>query len=186
MINHTDDKRGQANGATPTGTAEEHELILGGALGTLTRVLAYIGGLFLIVAVVLTVVSVAGRYLFGAPVPGDYELVEITCAIGVFLFFPYTHAISGNIAAEFFTSGLSARRREFLDLFSDAVFMLVALVLTWRISLGLIDKFETGETSILVRVPLWWPYGVAVASMALLTLVCLMRTVVRLGALRRW
>ena len=180
------DNGGRAEGAAPVGDAAEHELHLGGALGALTRVLAYIGGLFLTAAVVLTVVSVTGRYGFGAPVPGDYDLVEITCAIGLFLFFPYTHAISGNIAAEFFTSGLSARRREFLDLVSDVVFMLVALVLTWRISLGLIDKFETGETSILVRVPLWWPYGVAVASMALLTVVCLMRTVVRFGALRRW
>lgn len=165
--------------------AYEAEFVLGGALGTFTRGLAYVGGLFLLIATVITLVSVIGRYVFGQPVPGDYELVELTCAVGIFLFFPFTHAVGGNITAEFFTAGLSARRRRFLDIGNDFIFALVALLLTWRLSEGLLGKFDSGETTILIRIPLWWGYSVAVASMLLLTIVCLMRMIAGIGALRR-
>lgn len=163
----------------------EEEIAIGGRLGAVMRGLALVGGAFLLVAIVITLVSVAGRYAFGAPVPGDYELVELTCAIGIFLFFPYTHSVSGNITADFFTAGLSVRKRRLLDVGNDLIFALVAMVLTWRLSEGLLEKFANGETSILIRIPLWWAYSVAVASMALLTVVCLARVVVRLGSLRR-
>lgn len=163
----------------------ETELAIGGVLGALTRGLAFVGGVFLVFAIAITLVSVGGRYLFGVPVPGDYELVELTCAIGVFLFFPYTHSVSGNITAEFFTAGLSALKRRLLDIANDLIFALVAMVLTWRLSEGLVEKFATGETSILIRIPLWWAYSVAVASMVLLSVVCLARVVVGMGSLRR-
>ncbi len=163
----------------------QNEIAIGGRLGAMMRGLALAGGAFLLIAIVITLVSVAGRYAFGAPVPGDYELVELTCAVGVFLFFPYTHSVSGNITAEFFTAGLSARKRRLLDVGNDLVFVLVAAMLTWRLSEGLLEKFTNGETSILIRIPLWWAYGVAVASMALLTVVCLARVVVGIGSLRR-
>ena len=165
--------------------AFEETFALGGVLGALTRGLAFVGGLFLLATIVITLVSVTGRYAFGAPVPGDYELVEITCAIGVFLFFPYTQAIGGNIVAEFFTAGLPALGRRLLDVVNDVVFALVAMTLTWRLYGGLVDKYTTGETSILIGIPLWWAYCVAVASMALLSVVCWARAAVGAGAMRR-
>ena len=137
------------------------------------------------VAIVLTLISVIGRYGFSQPLPGDYEIVEIVCAIGVFLFFPYTHISNSNITAEFFTSGLSERSKCILDVFHDVIFALVAALLTWRVGSGLAEKFSNGETSILVGIPLWWAYSFAVLSMALLTMVCLWRIANGIGALRR-
>jgi TRAP-type C4-dicarboxylate transport system permease small subunit len=153
------------------------------ALQALTRALALTGGIFLVAAAALTVASVIGRYGFGAPVPGDYELVEIACAVGVFLFFPYTHAEGGNITAEFFTARLPERGKRLLDIGNDAVFAVVALVLTWRLAAAFLEKYASGESSILIGIPAWWSYGVAVLSMALLTLVCMMR--VAAGVSRR-
>jgi TRAP-type C4-dicarboxylate transport system permease small subunit len=146
-------------------------------LEIITRALAFFGGALLVMAIVITLVSVIGRYGFGQPVPGDYELIEITCAIGVFLFFPYTHAVNGNISAEFFTAGLSARWQRILDTGNEVIFTAVAMLLTWRLSHGLMDKFATGETTILIRIPMWWAYSVAVLAMFLLTIVCLMRVI---------
>jgi len=158
---------------------------VGGTVERVTRWLAFVGGGLLLVAVVLTLVSVGGRYGFSRPLPGDYEIVELICAIGVFLFFPFTHATNSNITAEFFTSGLSDRTKCLLDLFHDVVFALVAALLTWRLSSGLVDKFANGETSILVGIPLWWAYSFAVLSMTLLAIVCLWRIVNGIGALRQ-
>ena len=184
-MSHGVDDGGRAESPASYGGVHENEIVLRGAMGALTRVLAIVGGLFLLLAIVITLVSVIGRYGFGVPVPGDYEIVEITCAVGVFLFFPFTHAVNGNITADFFTSGLSRRKQRLLDIINDVVFALVAALLTWRLFEGLAEKFASGETTILIRIPLWWAYSIAVMSMLLLTLVCLMRIAAGIGALRR-
>jgi TRAP-type C4-dicarboxylate transport system permease small subunit len=169
----------------PPADAHGNGLVLGGALGRLTRSLALVGGGLLLIAVAITIVSVIGRYAFAKPVPGDYELIEIICAIAIFLFFPYTQATDSNISAKFFTSGLSQRHQRVLDVINDVIFALVAALLTWRLTHGLENKFSTGETTILVRVPIWWAYVVAVLSMALLTVVCVFRVAIGIGTLRR-
>src|SRR5690606_23809987 len=110
------DDGGRTQPSASFGHGHDTEIVLGGAIGTLTRGVARAGGLFLLLAVIISLAGVIGRYAFREPVPGDYELVELTCAVGVFLFFPFTHAVSGNIAADFFTAGLSERRKRLLDL----------------------------------------------------------------------
>jgi TRAP-type C4-dicarboxylate transport system permease small subunit len=174
----------EPDSAPPAG-AHGNGLVLGGALGRLTRSLALVGGGLLLIAVAITIVSVVGRYAFAKPVPGDYELIEIICAIAIFLFFPYTHATDSNISAKFFTSGLSQRHQRILDVSNDVIFALIAALLTWRLAHGLENKLSTGETTILVRVPIWWAYVVAVLSMALLTVVCVFRVAIGIGTLRR-
>lgn len=154
-------------------------------LASLSRALALIGGGFLLVAIGITLTSVIGRYGFSQPVPGDYELVEITCAVGTFLFFPYTQAMNGNITAEFFTTGLPVRWRRVLDIVHDIIFAAVAALLAWRLGLGLMDKFQSGDSSMMIHIPLWWAYSVAVAAMALLAIVCALRAVEGIRMLRR-
>jgi TRAP-type C4-dicarboxylate transport system permease small subunit len=165
--------------------ALEHGASVGGAIERLTGWLALVGGALLLFTIGITLVSVAGRYLLGKPVPGDYELVELTCGVAIFLFFPYTHATGANISALFFTSGLPLRLQRGLDLVHDVVFALVAAMLTWRLTAGLLEKYAAGESSMLIRIPLWWAFSFAVASMALLTIVCLARIAVGFKALRR-
>ncbi len=157
----------------------------GGLLQRLTRFLALIGGALLLVAVAISIVSIGGRYAFSAPVPGDYELVELICAVAVFLFFPYTHSIGGNLTAEFFTSGLPRRWQAALDVVHDFIFALIAGLLAWRLGAGMVDKFHNGDMSLLIQIPLWWPYTVAVLCMWLLCVVSLLRVVAGIGAVRR-
>ena len=59
--------------------------------GTLSRALhlaatgvALIGGAILFALTLLTVISVAGRAMFSAPIPGDFELVEVGMAVAIF------------------------------------------------------------------------------------------------------
>jgi TRAP-type C4-dicarboxylate transport system permease small subunit len=150
----------------------------------IARWLALAGGVLLVVAVAVTVVSVIGRYALSQPVPGDYELVEMICAVGVFLFLPYTHAVGGNIGADFFTSGLPRRWQRRLDLVHDLVFSIVALLLTWRVGAGFAGKFSSGEVSILIGIPIWWAFGFACLSMALLASVCIWRVARTIRELR--
>lgn len=57
-------------------------------LERLARTVALAGGLLLVGVMGLAVVSVLGCFLFGAPVPGDYEITELACGIVAFAFFP--------------------------------------------------------------------------------------------------
>lgn len=149
-----------------------------------SRGLAMAGGVFLLLAIGVTLLSVAGRYLLGKPVPGDYEIVEIGCAVAVFLFFPFTHASGSNIAAEFFTSGLPPRVQLVIDMIHEIIFGAIAALLAWRLSHGLADKFASGDTSILIKIPLWWAFSVAVVCFVLIAVICVFRFSAGLGALR--
>jgi TRAP-type C4-dicarboxylate transport system permease small subunit len=178
------DSRVQARPSEPD-HAPEHGLPLGGAVERMTGALALAGGALLLVAIGITLVSVTSRYIAGAPVPGDYELIELTCGVAIFLFFPYTHATGANISALFFTSAMPQRYQRALDLVHDVIFALVAAMLTWRMAAGLLEKYAAGESSMLIRIPLWWAFSFAVGSLALLTVVCLGRIAAGIRALQR-
>lgn len=169
--------------ADDLGGRGEH-LPINPAIESFTRWLALAGGLMTLAAITATLVSVVGRYGFGAPVPGDYELVELLCAVGVFLFFPYAHATGSNIVVEFFTEPLPARARRALDLVHDVIFAGVAALLAWRLGIGLAEKFQNGESTMLIRIPFWWSYGLAVSAMVVLCIVCFARIVAGFKALR--
>jgi TRAP-type C4-dicarboxylate transport system permease small subunit len=173
--------------APPAGDHNAHgkRLAISAPIQGVTRLLALAGGVLMLFAIAVTLVSIVGRYGFGAPVPGDYEMIELICAVGVFLFFPYAQATGSNIAVEFFTARLPDRHKRTLDLVHDAIFAAVAALLAWRLGIGLVEKFESGESTMLIRIPFWWSYSLATASLALLCIVCLARIAAVLKASRQ-
>lgn len=173
--------------APPAGAHGEasERLEIDPSIERLTRWLALGGGMLMLIAVAITLVSVVGRYGFSSPVPGDYELVELICAVGIFLFFPYVHATSSNIVVEFFTVRVAPRHKRILDLVHDVMFAAVAALLAWRLGIGLMQKFASGESTMLIRVPFWWSYSFAVAAMILLCVVCVARIVAGVRMLRQ-
>jgi len=185
MARDTDGAEGAAGRAPPADEYEGDAPLIDASIVTLTRWLALAGGVLLLAAVAITLVSVAGRYGFNTPVTGDYELVETIAAVGIFFFFPYTHATNSNIVVRFFTDGMATRGKRLLDLAHDAIFTVVAALLAWRLTVGLADKFHTGESTMLVRIPYWWPYGFAVTSLVLLCIVCIARLLAAARALRQ-
>ena len=70
---------------------------MGRVLTRLARIFVIIGGICLTAAGLLTVVSVMGRYFINSPIPGDFELVEMACAVAVFSFLPYCQLRKGNV-----------------------------------------------------------------------------------------
>ena len=144
---------------------------LGRALHGLSAGLAVLGGGVLVALIVMTCVSILGRALFSAPIPGDFELVEIGCAVAVFAFLPYCQIPRGNVVVDFFTARVSTRRRAVLDLVGNALLTLIAGLLTWRALLGGLDLHRYRETTMVLGVPLWWGFLPAVLCLAVLTLV---------------
>jgi len=146
---------------------------LGRVLIFLSDLLATGGGLVLLSIALMTVASIIGRSLFSAPVPGDFELVEIGCAISVFAFLPYCQMNYGNVVVDFFTHNVSARIRNRMDAVGSLVYGVIAALLTWRLTLGGYDMYRYGEETMILGLSRWWGFIPMVVSLGLLTLVCL-------------
>ena len=144
---------------------------LGGLLTRLSAAFAIAGGILLLGVTLITVISVAGRGLLSRPILGDFELVQIGCAVAVFAFLPYCQMRRGNVFVGFLTQRAPVAMRAGLDAAADAAYALIAGIITWRLALGAADFASSGEVSMVLRLPLWWGFVPILASMALLSVV---------------
>lgn len=147
------------------------------AVGRILLLLAYLlvlcGGFLMAALTVMSVVSVLGRYLFSAPVPGDFELVTMGTAIAVFLFLPYCHLQRGNVVVDLFLSWAPRKVQVLFDGASGLLLAAIAGVLSWRMAHGGLDMHQYGEVSYILALPIWPVFPVAVIALALLAASCL-------------
>jgi len=141
-------------------------------LRPLCRVFAIAGGIILTGLTLVTVISVLGRALFNAPIPGDFELMELGCAIAVSFFLPYCQIQEGNVIVDLFTAKASPGVIRFLSALGDLAFLVIATLICWRLIHGCIDYMEYDEVTMVLKIPIWWAMPPIIASFALLTLAC--------------
>lgn len=153
-------------------TEHAHPVPLPGWLAALCRIFAGIGGITLLTMMLMTVSSVLKRSIRGAPIPGDFELVEIGSAIAIFCFLPWCHSTGGNVLVDFFTQKTGARTSHLLEAGGDLLYLLIAALLLWRMVHGGIEMREYGEQSMVLRIPVWWSFMIIIPAMGLLVATC--------------
>lgn len=130
----------------------------------LARLTAYAGGLVLLTVVIMTCVSIAGRSLgdfiarFG-PIPGDFELVEIGIGFAIFSFLPWCHLKRGHATVDLFQSKFGPKMNRALDLVADLLMLIAAVLITWRLWQGMLDKKGYAETTFILQFPVWIAYA---------------------------
>lgn len=154
---------------------------MGRIIERISRWLAYFGGTILAAVAGVTVASIIGRALlsFGlGPIKGDFELVEMGCAIAVFSFLPYAQLKRGHVTVDLFIDHLPDRAKAFLGLIGDMMLSLAAYIILWRLWLGFGEKFPYGsdafrnamgmgykpffaETTYELELPIWIPYALS-------------------------
>src|SRR3990172_3320880 len=70
---------------------------------------ALLGGAGLLCIGLLTPWGAAPGFIFGKPLPGDFELTQILVAVAVFSFLPYCQLTNANVTADLFTAGAGPR-----------------------------------------------------------------------------
>jgi TRAP-type C4-dicarboxylate transport system permease small subunit len=125
---------------------------LGERLLLVAKVLAVAGALVFTGLVGMSIVSITGRKLWSAPVPGDVELLQMCAAFAASTFFAYCHLNRGDVKVDFFTDRLPARWIHALD------------------AAGALMVGRAGETSMILGVPLWIGQSLMVPGFALLAL----------------
>ncbi len=158
------------------GLAPAWEARVGGWVTALARALALFGGVMLAGIALLTVVSIGGRALVFAglgPIPGDFELVEAGCAVAVFSFLPWCQINRGHVTVDLFISRMPARGRAFLGLVGNAAIALTAVIIAWRLWLGLGEKIDYGEETFILGMPVWYGYALGMVGAAAFVLTAL-------------
>jgi TRAP-type C4-dicarboxylate transport system permease small subunit len=128
---------------------------VGRGLMALSKAAAVAGGLVFVALVVMSIVSIVGRKLASAPVPGDVELLQVCSAFAASAFFAYCHLNQGDVKVDFFTHNMRASTVHFLDALGSLLVGLFGALIAWRAYAGALSVKESGETTMILGWPLW-------------------------------
>lgn len=149
------------------------------------RWLATAGGFILLVAAIVTVVSVLGRYFLNAPIPGDIEIGGFLMAAAIALFLPECQLRKGNVIVDVFTVAAPAKVQAALDVVASLTVAAAAAVIAWRMGIGLVELRAARDESMVLRLPTWIGFIAVVPSFALLTIASLIAAWRDAAAFRR-
>ncbi len=144
-----------------------------GLARSIIRLWALLGGLLLSAVVLLTAFSATMNLLFHAPVPGDFELVEMGVAVAVSAFLPYCQLTYANVTVDIFTAWAGPRLIAALSLLASVVAFAFAVILLWRMVLGMLSYMEYQEYTAIIGIPLWVAFPPFLLSLVLLAVAAL-------------
>jgi TRAP-type C4-dicarboxylate transport system permease small subunit len=142
----------------------------GEALRAVSKVLALLGGLVFIGLVLMSIVSIVGRKVASAPVPGDVELLQMCAAFASASFFAWCHLNHGDVKVDFFTQKLAERTVRKLDAFGSLLVAVFGAAVAWRSAAGALNLLEYQETSPILGLPIWVAQALMVPGFVVLTL----------------
>ncbi|WP_157966320.1 TRAP transporter small permease [Oceanibium sediminis] len=116
---------------------------------------AAIGLLGLLILSVATFADVIMRGVFNAPIYGLSDLVEIVTPPVVASCFPAALAARQNITIRFLGRGLPTRAGQAVEVFGQAVTLLVILGIVWRVGDYSWDIFDNQQVTWLLNIPAW-------------------------------
>lgn len=128
----------------------------------LATAMAIAGGVALALITGITVVSVIGRALIPlglSPIPGDVELIQAGVLFAVFSFMPWCQLERGHAVVAIVTDRFRVRVGALLEFVWDVFMLIAAVFIAWRFGAGLLDKYGNGESTFILRVPLWIVYS---------------------------
>lgn len=131
-----------------------------------------IAGAGLLTMMLVTCVDVVLRK-FGHPIPGAYEIVKMAAAVTIACALPYTTAVKGQVAVEFFYHRLGRLGRVVADTLIRLVIMVLFSLLAWQLVRYGARLRESGEVSLTLQLPVFWVPHVMAFACAVVVLVTL-------------
>lgn len=114
----------------------------------------------------MSAASIGGRALH-RPIQGDFELIQIGCAVAIAFFLPYCQLARANIIVDFFTARAPRRTQRTLDAAGAVALALAMALIAWRSGAGTAAMKAGGEVSMISGVPLWIAYAAMTPAFAL-------------------
>ncbi len=147
---------------------------LGRVVIGLAKWMAVAGGAVMVALIAMVCFSIIGRALIPLglkPIRGDYELVSVGMGFAVFAFIPWAHLKRGHALVALVTDLFGEVPNRIILVITDLMMLIAAAFLAWRLYFGTMDKFAYNETTILLRMPLGWGYGLALIGAVVFVIV---------------
>lgn len=174
------------------------------ALLLLSRLMAILGGIMLSVLILLTVFAILGRlvdrlfhwmleadFMAGlgqwmidagvGPILGTFELIEAGVAFVIFAFLPICQITGGHATVDVFTSAMSERKKRVLRGVTEVIFAAVMVLIAVQLFGGLLTKFNSGQTTLELQLPVWYSYAIGFVGAVLTSVVSVYLAVVRVA-----
>jgi TRAP-type C4-dicarboxylate transport system permease small subunit len=137
----------------------------GWLLTTLLRgaaiLLAIISGLAILAMMASTCVDVVLR-AFRHPLAGVYDIVKITGVIAITCALPYTTAVKGHVAIEYFFQKLSRKYRIVVDTLARSLGIALFAALAKQSAVYAVYLKDTNQVTSTLQIPVFWiPYVIA-------------------------
>ncbi len=139
----------------------------------MVKALAVLAGACMLAMMVATTADVVSRSAFNRPLQGAYDVVKLLGGLALFMSLPYTTAIKGHVAVEFFFHKLGRRKRLLVDSCNRALFFLLCLLLSRFCWLYGDALRRSGEVSPTLQLPEYPVAYFAAASFSLMGLIVL-------------
>jgi len=132
--------------------------------------MAGLSGLSVLAMIGITTTDIVMR-AFGGALMGAYDMVRIAGALAIAFSLPYTTAVKGHVAVEFFFQKLNRPGRVIVDSICRVLVIGLFVVLAWQcVKYGHILR-QTGQVSLTLQLPMFWVAYVIGGALAVTVLV---------------
>ncbi|MEZ5841894.1 MAG: TRAP transporter small permease subunit [Hyphomicrobiales bacterium] len=97
-------------------------------------------------------------------------MVEVGTAVAVASFLPVCQRAGGHLAVEFVTLKAGPRLSALIGVLANTLMALAAAVLAAMLARGMIERFSTGESTMILALPSWVGYALSLPGLALFAL----------------
>ncbi|MGI5923108.1 MAG: TRAP transporter small permease [Lentisphaeria bacterium] len=132
--------------------------------------LAGISALSVVLMMLITCVDVIMRR-FGQPLPGAVDIVSLAGCVSVVTALPYTTAVKGHVAVEYFFQKLPRLGRVLADSFCRTLVALLFCFMSWRCVVYGTALLRRGSVTLTLQIPIFWVWWLMAFSFAVVVLV---------------
>ena len=116
----------------------------------------YIAGVFLAIVMWLTVGEITGRYLFRAPIPGNFEIIALSMGVLTTIGFAFALEQGRHIRALVLVERFRPKAQHVLAMANYFVGFIVTGVLAWQLLVGALASIKRLEyTAGLLPIPIY-------------------------------
>jgi TRAP-type C4-dicarboxylate transport system permease small subunit len=121
---------------------------------SVNRYLFSLGAVPLVIAAILTVIDVSGRYI-RLPLPGTLEISTLCLALSVAFTLAHTQALKGNTDVDVLFNYLPPKVKKVTNVFTSFFCVIIVGLMTWRAWPWVAFSHRTQEWVDIVGWPLW-------------------------------
>lgn len=140
------------------------------AVSLLVKVLMGLAGAGVIVMMLVTVCDVVMRR-FGMPVPGAVDIVQIAACVCAVCALPYTTAVKGHVAVEFFFQHLPGPAKVLVDSTWRMAVIILYSIMSWRSLIYGQTLLRRNSVTLTLQIPMFWVLWLMSLSFAVVALV---------------